>query len=141
MQGIVKILLLSLSVVACASEDSRYRDTSMLERPPELVSVNQPGAGIADNSTIPKKRDEPGLGSDVSMTTTTPPQLIIKQPFDDAWNTVGLALKQSDIEITDREHDKGLYYVSYDASGSFFRKKQNEAIYVLTLENAVPRQK
>ena len=137
MQGIVKILLLSLGVVACSAEDSRYRDTSMLERPPELVVSKPAGAPhIADNSKIPKKRDEPGLGSDVSMTTTTPPQLIIKQPFDDAWNTVGLALKQSDIEITDREHDKGLYYVSYDASGSFFSKKQNEAIYVLTLENA-----
>ena len=42
---------------------------------------------------------------------------MIKQPFDDAWNTLGLALKQSEIEITDREHDKGLYYVSYDSSG------------------------
>jgi uncharacterized lipoprotein len=69
------------------------------------------------------------------MTTTSPPQLKIKQPFDDAWNTLGLALKQSEIEITDREHDKGLYYVSYDSSGSFFSKKQNEVIYVLTVEN------
>ena len=136
MQVIAKILLLSLGLVSCGiSEDSRYRDTAVLERPPELTVTKQAGElRINDNSTIPKKRDETGLGSDVSMTTTTPSQLIIKQPFDDAWSTLGLALKQSDIEITDREHDKGLYYVSYDPGSSFFSKKQNEEIYVLTLE-------
>jgi uncharacterized lipoprotein len=137
MQGIVTILLLSLGLVSCGtSEDSRYRDTTMLERPPAL-SVNKQagGARLTDNSTIPKKRYETGLGSDVYMTTTTPSQLRIKQPFDDAWNTLGLALKQSEIEITDREHDKGLYYVSYDPSGSFFSKKQNEAIYLLIVES------
>jgi uncharacterized lipoprotein len=136
MQVIAKILLLSLGLISCGtSEDSRYRDTAMLERPPELPVTKHAGElRINDNSTIPKKRDETGLGAAVSMTTTKPSQLIIKQPFDDAWSTLDLALKQSDIEITDREHDKGLYYVSYDPSGSFFSKKQNEAIYVLTLE-------
>jgi len=75
------------------------------------------------------------LGSNVYMATTTPPQLRIKQPFDDAWSTLGLALKQSEIEITDLEHDKGLYYVSYNAEDSFFNRKLHEAIYVLTVEN------
>ena len=137
MQVIAKILILSLGLVSCGtSEDSRYRDTSMLERPPALGVLKQGTEPLmTDNSTIPKKKDETGLGAEVYMTTTTPSQLRIKQPFDDAWNTLGLALKQSEIEITDREHDKGLYYVSYDSSGSFFSKKQNEVIYVLTVEN------
>jgi len=137
MQVIATIFLLSLGLVSCGtSEDSRYRDTAMLERPPALAVSKQAGEPrITDNSAIPKKRNETGLGSDVYLTTTSPPQLRIKQPFDDAWNTLGLALKQSNIEITDREHDKGLYYVSYDSSGSFFSKKQNEAIYLLTVEN------
>ena len=137
MQVIAKILLLSLGLVACGTlEDSRYRDTAMLERPPELVPPKKAGEpDVIDNSSIPKKRYEKGLGSDVYLTTTAPPQLKIKQPFDDAWNTLGLALKQSEIDVTDREHDKGLYYVRYDSSGSFFSKKQNEAIYVLTVEN------
>ena len=47
---------------------------------------------------------------------------------------MGLALKQSEIDITDREHDKGLYYVSYDAEQGLFSSKRNEAIYVLTVE-------
>ena len=107
----------------------------MLERPPAIAADRQNGEPVvADNSAIPKKRDEPGLGSDVYLTTTIPPQLKIKQPFDDAWHTLGLALKQSKIEITDREHDKGLYYVTYDPDTSFFSRKHNEAIYVLTVE-------
>jgi uncharacterized lipoprotein len=143
MQVIVKFLLLTLGLVSCGtSEDSRYRDTAMLERPPELVVPKKAGEpDVIDNSSIPKKRYEKGLGSDVYLTTTTPPQLKIKQPFDDAWNTLGLALKQSEIDVTDREHDKGLYYVSYDSSGSFFSKKQNEAIYVLTVESDGPETK
>ena len=133
---IAKILLLSLGLVSCGtSEDSRYRDTTILERPPALIGTKKAGESrITDTSSIPKKREEPGLGADVYLTTTSPPQLRIKQTFDDAWNTLRLALNQSEIEVTDREHDKGLYYVSYDPNGSFFSKKQNEAIYVLTVE-------
>jgi len=136
MQVFAKILLLSLCLISCGiSEDSRYRDTSLLERPPALSVSKQAGEQrTTDSSTIPKKRDETGLGSDVYMTTTTPPQLKIKQPFGEAWNTLSLALKQSEIEITDREHDKGLYYVTYDPDSSFFSNKHNEAIYVLTVE-------
>jgi uncharacterized lipoprotein len=138
MQVFAKILLLCLAVgvISCGtSEDSRYRDTTLLERPPAIAVNKQKGElNVADNSTIPKKRDEPGLGSDVYMTTTTPPQLKIKQSFDYAWNTLGLALKQSEIEINDHEHDKGLYYVTYQPDSSFFSGKHNEAIYVLMVE-------
>lgn len=130
-----------LGLVSCGtSEDSRYRDTRMLERPPTLTVNKQEGeVGIIDTSRIPKKRVGKGLGEAVYMTATMPPQLKIKQALDDAWNTLSLALKQSDIDITDREHDKGLYYVSYDSKdsllGSLFGKKQNPAIYVLTVES------
>ena len=136
MQVIAKISLLSLALVSCGGEvDSRYRDTAMLERPPTLAVSKQAGEPrINDNSKISKKRYESGLGSDVYMTTTTPAQLKIKQPIDDAWNTLSLALKQSEITITDSEHDKGLFYVSYDPEKSFFSSKHNEATYVLTVE-------
>jgi len=116
-----KVLLLSLGLISCGtSEDSRYRDTTLLERPPALSVNKQAGQqGTTDSSSIPKKREEPGLGSDVYMTTTTPPQLKIKQPFDKAWNTLNQALKLSDIKITDRERNKGHLYVSYDSRNMF----------------------
>jgi len=134
---IIKGFLLALALVSCATtEDSRYRDTSALERPPILAGNRPKGMPrVTDNSTIPKKRYEKGLGSDVYITTTTPVQLRIKHHFDYAWTTLDLALKQSKVEITDHDHDKGLYYVSYDADSSFFSKKENQAIYLLTLES------
>jgi len=136
MRVFVKSLLITVMLVSCGGNDSRYRDTQLLERPPSIVVTKPAGEPrIIDNSKIPKKKYEKGLGSDVSMSTTTPPQLIIKQSYDDAWSTLGIALKQSEIEITDREHDKGLYYVSYDPEHSFFSNKHDQSIYVLTVEN------
>lgn len=136
MRVFIKTLLIILLLVSCGGNDSRYRDTHLLERPPTLtVSKHAGESRVIDNSKITKKRHGKGLGEDVYLTTTTPPQLIIKQPFDDAWGTLGLALRQSELKITDREHDKGLYYVSYDPEKSFFSRKHNDAIYVLTLEN------
>ncbi|MEY3289237.1 MAG: hypothetical protein RLZZ419_1479, partial [Pseudomonadota bacterium] len=133
---IIKSFLLVMLLVSCGGNDSRYRDTQMLEQPPALArSKPVAESRVIDNSKISKKRHELGLGEDVYMTTSTPPQLRIKQSLDDAWSTLGLALKQSSIEITDREHDKGLYYVLYDPEKSFFGGKHNEAIYVLTVEN------
>jgi len=146
MQVITRILLLSLVLVSCGtSEDSRYRDTAMLERPPILPINRQPGEqSVTDNSTIPKKRDETGLGADVYMIESTPMQLKIKKPFGYAWQVLGLALKQSRIKIIDHEQDKGLYYVYYrqknlfENTASLFKNEQEdehqEANYVLTVK-------
>ena len=115
MPSLIKILLLALMVVSCTSEDKRYRDTSALERPPE-IKVNKKSGGTedVDNSTAKIKQEGTGLGSSVYLTSTTPPLLMIKETYDLAWETLGQGLKQSHIQITDREHDKGRYFVTYN---------------------------
>lgn len=147
MYGIAKsfslVLLLITFLVSCSAEDSRYRDTQILERPPIVVVEKKAGEPLqTDDSVIPRKKYKSGLGDDVYMTETTPEKLKIKQPIDDAWYTLDLALKQSEIKITDHERDKGFYYVSYNSS-SFFsmsgfsgkqRDEQNGAIYLLTVK-------
>ncbi len=142
----IKSLLLVMMLVSCGGgNDSRYRDTQMLERPPTLVvSKHVGGPQITDDSTIPKKRHEVGLGDDVYMIESTPMQLKIKKPFDDAWRVLELALNQSQIKIIDHRQDKGLYYVYYEQKGLFdsvaslFNKNQedkhHEANYVLTVK-------
>lgn len=149
MRVIAIILLLSLISVSCGTtEDSRYRDTAMLERPPTLPITRQRGEQtVIDDSVIPKKQDEDGLGSDVSMVESKPMHIIIKKPFDSAWRVLGLALKQSRIKITDHEQDKGLYYVSYkpksfieNAASIFTDTKEKEdedreANYLLTVKD------
>lgn len=169
-----------LAACSSASEDKRFHDTSVLERPPILAvnkktveekpAVNTKEAleeaikkdemalledmkteeksSDVDNSKVRKKPDHTGLGDAVyimeqevdkksteDIWATQPSQLMIKQPYDVAWNTLALALKQSNIEITDHEHNKGLYYVSYDPDPSLFSpKNSNNAVYVLTVK-------
>ncbi len=142
MHVIVKSLLLTGFLVSCGTtEESRYRSTEDLERPPTVTSSTPTREQRAvDTSSIPKKKDSTGLGSDVYQ--STPLQLTIKQPLDDAWNTLGRALKQSGIKITDHERDKGLYYVTQDTTDrtGFFAKataflSDDPAIYLLTLKS------
>ncbi|HEY8034074.1 MAG TPA: outer membrane protein assembly factor BamC [Methylobacter sp.] len=142
MSVIVKSLLLIGFLVSCGTttEESRYRDTEALERPPTVVKSPAQEQRVVDNSSIPKKKDSTGLGSDVYL--NTPTQLTIKQPFSETWNTLGRALKQSGIKITDHERDKGLYYVTQDTADrtSFFAKataflSDDPAIYLLTVKD------
>jgi uncharacterized lipoprotein len=142
MRVIVKSLLLAGCLVSCGTtEESRYRDTEALERPPTVVNSSPSREQrIVDTSSIPKKKDRTGLGSDVYQ--SAPTQLTIRQPFDDAWNTLGRALKQSGIKITDHERDKGLYYVTQDTTDrtGFFAKataflSDDPTIYLLTVKS------
>lgn len=141
MRVIVKSLLLTGFLVSCgtSSEESRYRDTEALERPPTVISSTAKEQRTVDDSSIPKKKDSTGLGSDVYQ--STPLQLTIKQPFDDAWRTLGRALKQSGIKVTDHERDKGLYYITQDTTDrtGFFAKataflSDDPTIYLLTVK-------
>ncbi len=138
---IVKSLLLIVFLASCSSaeEKSRYRDTENLERPPIVTASPTKEQRIVDTSSIPKKKDSTGLGSDVYQ--NAPTQLTIKQPFGDAWNTLARALKQSGIKVTDHERDKGLYYVTRDTEDrtGFFAKatsflSDDPAIYLLTVK-------
>jgi len=146
MRSIIKNLLLGAALVSCAGEDARYKDTQMLERPPVLPVIKQPGEEFVepDESVVPKKRKGTGLGSDVHMIESRPMQLIIKKPFDEAWRYLDQALKQSQIKITDREQEKGIVYVYYkqknlfeNAASLFTKGKEDEpheANYVLTVK-------
>jgi hypothetical protein len=152
-------------LAACASEDARYRDTSALERPPTLVIEKQEPAGEApENAGADKRPEDSSMGADedrdeaeskikkglgdqaVSISAAPPWVLTLRQPFDAAWNSLKRAMIQSGIEVTDLEHDKGKFYVSYDADsyvsahGSVIEKTlglfdddYGKRVYVLTV--------
>lgn len=142
MRVIVKSLLLIVFLVSCGTtEESRYRDTESLERPPVVTTSPSREQRVVDNSSIPKRKDSTGLGSDVYR--NSPTQLTIRQPFGDAWSTLSRALKQSGIKITDHERDKGLYYVTQaqdkEDSTGFFAKvgsffSNDPTIYLLSVK-------
>jgi uncharacterized lipoprotein len=141
MHQIIKCIGICFFVVSCGtSEDSRYRDTALLERPPTLIIPKTSGTTeTTDESSIPKKPG-PGLADQVYLTTSTPPQLKIKLSYEKAWDTLTRALKQSDIKITDQERNKGHLYVNYDSAGffekatSFLQDGHKDTIYFLLIE-------
>ncbi len=143
-QAIIKAFLIAVALTACgAVNDSRYRSTEMLERPPILAVVKQPGyeETEVDQSVVPQKSHKKGLDDDVYLLASKPPALKIKQPFDTAWHTLGLALSQSEIKITDQEQEKGLYFVAYSPKTladllPFANHEGKDVIFVLTVKAA-----
>lgn len=142
-KNLIPVALLTAALVSCGTtEEAHYRDTSMLERPPTLVA-NKPAneQKEADSNSEPEEEAKTGLGTKVYMTDSNSTLFVIKQPFDEAWNTLAQALKQQDIEITDRNREEKAYYVTYDpddydpgSSFSFFKDDYAEEDYLLKLE-------
>lgn len=140
MKSKVCLLVLASGLVACGSvENSRYRDTIQLERPPTLVLQKTPVNTVIDDSVEPKKQVG-GLDEKVVLLDEKPQKLLLKLPVMDAWRVLGTALRQSDMKVTDYDKARHLYYVSYKSQGmlnglvGFFNKEASEIIYLLTLE-------
>jgi hypothetical protein len=158
MKVIIKILVLSLGLVSCGTpKESRYRDTALLERPPTLPVTHQSAEqpALADHhlgqTKLQQEHEEHEEHKEhkepsVYMAGTTPPLLMIRQPLKLGWNTLGHALKQDYLKVSDRQQEKGLYFISYNPqilaekdSGFFdkaiamLKKVRQEEYYVLTV--------
>jgi len=140
------VLLIPLLITACSdSVNTRYTDTSHLEMPPVLIIAEQP-AQVNQDKEVDKNT---GLGQVVFLSgPAAQPILKIKKIFDRSWNIVEQALNLSEIEITDKNRDQGVYYVKFDPdqksskesgvmdSLSFFlfKDEYEEAAYKLTVQ-------
>ncbi|MDD5214941.1 MAG: hypothetical protein PHQ03_05320 [Methylococcales bacterium] len=135
------IFILASGLVACGSvENSRYRDTAILEKPPILALQKTPQNVVIDDSVEPKKQLG-GLDEKVVLLDEKPSKLLLKLPVMDAWRVLGAALRQSDIKVTDYDKNKRLYYVSYKSQGilknifSSLNEEDIQAVYVMMLES------
>jgi hypothetical protein len=140
MKNKIFLFVLASGLVACGGvENSRYRDTAVLEKPPILALQKTPQNAVIDDSVEPKKQLG-GLDEKVVLLDEKPQKLLLKLPVMDAWRMLGTALRQSDMKVTDYDKTKHLYYVSYKSQGtlsglmSFINKDITEVIYLLNLE-------
>ncbi|KJV05430.1 outer membrane protein assembly factor BamC [Methylocucumis oryzae] len=69
------------------------------------------------------------------LTDSTPIRIKIKQPLENAWLTVGLALKQRAMKVTDHSREQSLFYVQYQPKSllSMFSNDEDGDIYLLKL--------
>ncbi|MDO8845002.1 outer membrane protein assembly factor BamC [Methylicorpusculum sp.] len=134
------------ALISCAEPESKYRNTEILERPPELTVVKPEHPvekidPVATSASIKK-----GLGDKVKLETSgLASTLVINESFDQSWFILGLVLNQQEIEITDKNRDEGYIYVSYDPdnpnqkgflSGFLSADNYEERIYSLQLREA-----
>ncbi len=139
------LVLISLLVISCSkNKNSRYKDVSYLEKPPVMPIIEkQPKTTVEEDSESENK----GLGNDVILTEVDQRPIIkIKKSFDRSWDVVEQALVLKEIEISDKNRDKGIFYIKFDpdtkSDSSFFdamtfflfKDEYAEAIYKLTVQ-------
>lgn len=136
---------MSLSLISCAeTKSSKYQDTRYLETPPKMVHVVKPKIQTEEKSDVKSM----GLGEYVVLDKSQKLSVvIIKKPFARAWNIVEQALELSNIEITDKNRDQGVFYVTFDPDSDesedstfidtmtffFFKDEYKEVSYKLTI--------
>ncbi len=99
-----------LWLTACNVPSKNYADTSALEKPPalDIVAANEEQSPSSDTQTASRKVFSELL---VSMDDT---HLLLKQPLGTAWKTLEAAIKESGLNLVDKNLEKGFYYVNYD---------------------------
>jgi uncharacterized lipoprotein len=150
-RSIPVILSLTYGLVACTSNNSsRQSYIEDLSRPPKLQSERSNIAtvnGDREINTSSASSEEP-LGENVSMVESNPPSLRIKQPVNEAWQTVGLALQKLKAEKTVRNRKEGVYFIKYDADdlgdedkgffqttiGDYFSNRYEEGFYKIVIK-------
>jgi uncharacterized lipoprotein len=131
-----------LWLVACSDVKTIvYKDTSDLETPPEMEIVEKPKEQVEENQEI----EDMGLGDLVSLAgTEDKPVIKIKKMFDRSWELVEQAIKLNEIEVTDKNREKGVFYVLFDPDDqssespksttfSFFGGEYDEGTYQITV--------
>ena len=102
-------VLTFLLMSACSSGDknTRYKDTTRLEKPPVIKVASKPKTQGSDS----KKISEKGLGRVVSLDKNS---LHIAKTFDRSWEIVGRAFRFNNIKVKDKNRALGVFYVIYD---------------------------
>ena len=140
------LVFISLVLASCAeTEKSRYKDTSHLEMPPEMEIVETEKVVVSEY----EKLTNTGLGDNVLYEgSPEPPVMKIKKLFDRSWVLIEQALKLSEIEITDKNREQGVFYVNFDPDARdskdaelidsvtffFFEDEYDAAAYKLKVE-------
>ncbi len=141
----IAIVLTSLLLLACSSNNSRYKDNASLERPPEMpkpttTSNQTPEQVASEEIAAPIRHRGKGLKSDVYRIEGSPRQLTIKRGFDESWSLLNQAIQHNELKVADQDRSKGFYYITYNGNGffgkaaSYFNDEYDKSTYLLKVE-------
>ncbi len=142
------LIVIPLLINSCSeSKNPRYKDTSHLEKPPTMPVIKKQAKAISEEKDEEENESErKGLANDVILAEEKQKPIIkIKKDFDRSWDIVEQALQLDEIEISDKNRDEGVFYVTFDpdtkSDSTFvdamtfflFKDEYAEASYKLTL--------
>ncbi|MDD2760086.1 MAG: outer membrane protein assembly factor BamC [Methylomonas sp.] len=137
----------ALVLVACADTSERYRDTHMLEMPPELP-IEHTHAQTAIAADDMKPRAATALSGLLAFEDDAKkPALMLKTRPDRAWDMVAVALKVGNIEVLDKNREENRFQVKYDPDTAgkeeslwdiFSSDRYPEGEYTITLKEDIP---
>ncbi len=115
------IIILSVCLTACGGT-KLDEEQEALEKPPRLVDFSTYNEDYPNQSGAQPNPGEPaqeaGLLENFDVLITkqdgADTSLAIVQPYDKSWLMVAKALKSEAFDISDRDRDAGVFYVSYD---------------------------
>ncbi len=140
---------MTLFVISCSDgQQTRYKDTEYLEVPPEMkITEKAPAVVEGDEKEVEDEDDkDKGLGENILLVgTEKKPVIKIKKRFEYSWEVIDQALKLEEIEVTDKDREQGVFYVTYDPDDQhsadstlidkmtffFFKDEYEEAKYKL----------
>lgn len=150
------ILGFFILILASCSGGKKHTSVDKLERPPQMVSYPSETQGRSESqsseeykSEVPAEEKKPNQNVRLIEVAGSDTKLEILEPYDEAWALISKALKfDSAFEVTDRNRDRGIYYVNYNPDehgGSFFSKfsfltggSESEGSYYLRLVESGP---
>lgn len=155
-----RLFLAFLAVIfaSCSSNQERT-PVEKLERPPQMVNYTTDDHQDRFADSVPQgdggeaQEEEKKPNQNVRLMTVSgsDTKLEILEPFDQAWVLVAKAMKyDSAFEVTDRNRDEGIFYVSYspdkhnksllNSTLSFFTGgSESEGDYYLRLVESGPK--
>lgn len=137
------LVLTTLLIISCSEgKNTKYKDMSHLEKPPTMPIIEKPEVLVEEND----EADGKGLGdSVVYIDSELTPVIKIKKTFDRSWSIIEQALQLNEIEISDKNREKGVFYVTFDPDEQsdsslidamtffLFKDEYAEASYKLTV--------
>ncbi|MGY6275687.1 hypothetical protein [Methylomonas sp. MgM2] len=136
----------ALLMVGCADTSERYRDTHILELPPELhIEHTQSQASVSADDLEPKPAS-PLAGLVDFQDDGKFPKLTLKTRLDRAWEMLIVALKIGNIKVLDKNREENRIQVRYDPDTAgkketlfdiFSEDNYAEADYYITLKDGI----
>lgn len=113
------LLIVGAAILASCAGNEVNSELASLEKPPRIVDFSTYNEAYPSHAPSDQQEsEETGTMENFDVLLTEQggrkTTLTIVKPYDKAWPRVAKALSQAAFDVTDKDRDAGVFYVSYD---------------------------